>query len=165
MEYNPFSIEGRTILVTGASSGIGKATSIECSKMGAKVIITGRNEERLKDTFSQLSGEGHRIIVSDLSKDDDIERLVKEIDIVDGIVLCAGVALTLPIQFSTLEKFEDIFNINFFAQTELMRLAYKKKKVAKGGSIVVISSIGGNYDFTIGNAVYGASKRALSSFV
>ena len=67
MSYNPFSLEGKTVLVTGASSGIGKATAILCSKLGASVIITARNEERLKDTFSQLEGSDNKIIVADLS--------------------------------------------------------------------------------------------------
>ena len=58
MSYNPFSLEGKTILVTGASSGIGQTTAIECSKLGAKVVITGRNVERLQQTFSQLDGDG-----------------------------------------------------------------------------------------------------------
>ena len=76
MAYNPFTLEGKTILVTGASSGIGRATAIECSKMGASVIITGRNEERLNETFKALEGEGHQQIVADLTNQEDIDNLV-----------------------------------------------------------------------------------------
>ena len=69
MIYNPFSLEGRTVLVTGASSGIGRATAIECSRMGAIVIINGRSESRLQETYDSLSGDGHQMIVGDLTDD------------------------------------------------------------------------------------------------
>ena len=72
--YNPFSLEGKTILVTGASSGIGQATAIECSKMGAKLVITGRNAERLQETFNQLEGEGHQQIIADLANADGVRE-------------------------------------------------------------------------------------------
>lgn len=75
--YNPFSLEGKTILVTGASSGIGKATAIECSKMGAKVVLTGRNEAKLQQTYDLLMGNGHLMIVADLSCDVDISTIVE----------------------------------------------------------------------------------------
>ena len=68
MDYNPFSLLGKTILITGASSGIGKATAIECSKMGARVIITARNVERLEQTIKQMAGSDHEYIQADLSK-------------------------------------------------------------------------------------------------
>ena len=77
--YNPFSLEGKTILVTGASSGIGKATAIECSKMGAKVVLTGRNETKLQQTYDLLMGNGHLMIVADLSCDVDISTIVEKL--------------------------------------------------------------------------------------
>jgi short-subunit dehydrogenase len=77
--YNPFSLEGKTIFITGASSGIGRAIAIECSKIGAKVIISGRNELRLQETFNVLQGEGHKQIIADLSISIDIPRIVNEI--------------------------------------------------------------------------------------
>ena len=72
MSYNPYSLEGKTILVTGASSGIGKATAVECSKLGAGVVITGRDEKRLSDTFSLLQGDSHIQLVADLGKEEDL---------------------------------------------------------------------------------------------
>ena len=163
--YNPFSLEGKTILVTGASSGIGQATAIECSKMGAKLIITGRNQERLQETFSQLEGKGHLQIAAELTKADDVSNLVEQTLTLDGLVLCAGKGMTLPLGFATREKFDPIFNINFFAPIELIRLLLKKKRVAKSASLVLVSSIGGNWSFSLGNGIYGASKAALNSIM
>ncbi len=163
--YNPFSLEGKTILVTGASSGIGQATAIECSKMGAKVVMTGRNAERLQETFSQLEGEGHSWMTADLTKEDEIVSLVDKIDKINGLVLCAGKGLSLPIMFSTREKFDEIFNVNFFSPIELLRLLAKKKKLATESSVVFILSIGGTGRWTPGNAIYGSSKAALKSMV
>lgn len=161
--YNPFSLEGKTILVTGASSGIGQETAIQCSKMGARVIITARSEERLKQTLSQMEGDNHQIILAELTNRDDVERLVSEITMLQGLVLCAGKGVTSPFPFSTRDKYDEIFDINFFAPVELLRLLVKKKKLEKESSVVFVSSIGGVDSFYIGNGVYGASKAALNS--
>ena len=161
--YNPYSLLGKTILVTGASSGIGQATAIECSKLGAKVIITARNEERLQVTYNQLEGEGHKQIIADLTSQDGIERLLSSFDTISGLVLCAGKGLTMPVQFCTRDKFDDIFDINFFAPVEILRLCVKKRKLDKGSSVVFVSSIGGVETYLVGNSVYGASKAALTS--
>lgn len=163
--YNPFSLEGKIILVTGASSGIGKATAIECSKMGARVIITGRNEERLNETYKCLEGEGHCQIIAELTKSEDVENLVSKVGKLNGVVLCAGKGLTLPLLYSTPEKFSEIFNINFFSPVELLRLLVKKKCVEKESSVVFIDSIGGVRRWSHGNAIYGSSKAALSSVI
>jgi NAD(P)-dependent dehydrogenase (short-subunit alcohol dehydrogenase family) len=163
--YNPFSLEGKTILVTGASSGIGRQTAIECSKMGAKVIVCGRNQERLNETLSSMEGKGHVLFTGDLLEEGVINQLVLEIPNVDGAVLAAGRGLTLPFQFSTREKFDEIFNINFFSNVELLRMLAKKKKINANGSVVVIVSIGGTKKFAPGNGIYGAAKAALNSMV
>lgn len=167
IEYNPFSLTGKTILVTGASSGIGKQTAIECSKLGASLIITGRDMNRLQETFEMLDKRpaGHRMIGADLLLEEDIERLVSEVGKVDGVVLCAGKGLTLPVQFCTREKFDDIFNINFFSPIEVLRLLYKKKQINKEGSVVILASLGGTQIFSGSNSIYGASKAALNSMM
>ncbi len=167
MMYNPFKLEDKTILVTGASSGIGKQTAIECSRLGAKVIITGRDEARLNQTFNELEATGveHKQIIADLLNENDIERLVSEVDSVDGVVLCAGKGLTLPVQFCTREKFDDIFNINFFSPIEVLRLLFKKKQINKEGSVVILASLGGTQIYSGGNSIYGASKAALNSMM
>jgi short-subunit dehydrogenase len=126
MSYNPFTLGGKTILITGASSGIGRETAVSCSKMGAKLIITARNQERLNQTFDMLGGDGHRQILADLTCPEDLESLVAETGKIDGLVLCAGKSISLPVLFSTREKFEDIFSVNFYSPVELLRLLVKK---------------------------------------
>lgn len=164
MGYNPFSLEEKTILVTGASSGIGKQIAIECSRMGATVIATARNQERLRQTLDELeAGPIHQMILADLTVQSDIELLVDECPVINGIALCSGMGLTLPMQFATRDKMDDVFNTNFFAPFELLRLLYKKKKIQKQGAVVVLSSLGGTQIFSGSNGVYGASKAALSS--
>ena len=164
MDYNPFSLQGKTILVTGASSGIGQATAIVCAQMGAEVVITGRDAGRLQTTAT-LSGTVKNQIAADLTNSEDVERLVAALPPLDGAVLCAGNSTTLPLQFGTREKFDDMFNVNFFAPVELLRLMYKKKILQKGASVVLIASIGGTHSFMPGNGVYGASKAALNSLM
>lgn len=161
--YNPFSLEGKTILVTGASSGIGQSTAIECSKLGAKVIITARNEERLNETLRAMAGVGHQITIAELTNAEQVKTLVGELPVLDGVVLCAGKGMTLPFPFCTREKFDEIFNVNYFAPVELLRLLVKKKKMAINSSVVFVSSIGGVESFSLGNGIYGASKAAINS--
>lgn len=161
MNYNPFSLEGKTILVTGASSGIGRATAIECSKMGATLILNGRNEERLNETVVNCCGEGHICIPADLTNREELDRLINECPKVDGVILCSGIFNLTPCVFSTPEKFEHVYQTNLFAPIELSRILIKKKKVNKYGSIVFTSSIAALTEVA-GNSIYGSAKAALS---
>jgi len=165
--YNPFSLEGKTVLVTGASSGIGREIAIACSRMGATVVVTARNEERLQATLDSLesSGQEHRLLVADLTSSDEMTALVASLPSLDGAVLCAGNSTTLPLQFGSRDKFDEMFDVNFFAPVELLRMMYKKKILQKGASVVLMASIGGTHSFMPGNGVYGASKAALNSFM
>lgn len=166
--YNPYSLEGKTILVTGASSGIGKATAIEASKLGATVVITARDTVRLQETFDLLQGQEereHKQIIADITNESQLDALLSGVPTLQGLVLCAGKGLTLPIQFATREKFDDIFNVNFFAPVELMRMLFKKKKLDKESSVVILSSLGGTQIFSGGNGIYGASKSALNTIM
>lgn len=165
MSYNPFTLENKTILVTGASSGIGRAIAIECSKMGASVIITARNEKRLKGTFEQLSGEQPDYIIADLSKEYDIINLSEKCPRLDGLVNCAGFTKLSPFQFATREDYESVMNVNFFAPTELTRLLVKSKKLSKGSSIVFISSVSGVYCSAVASSIYSSSKGAVNGLV
>lgn len=162
---NPFSLVGKTILITGASSGIGKATALLCAEMGARLIICGRDKERLEAVLASLRGNGHQLFLGDLTCNEIVERLMAEMPSVDGVVMSAGRGTTVPLQFASREKLDDVFNTNFFASVELLRYLIRKKKLNNGASVVVILSIGGTRRFLAGNAVYGASKAALESIV
>lgn len=159
--YNPFTLSGKTILITGASSGIGRATAVECSKMGATVVVTGRNEERLSETFNLLNGENHITIVADLSKDEDLNRLVAQLPILNGVVHCAGIIKTLPFQFVNAAALSEMMEINFTAPTLISAQLIKNKKLIKGSSIVFISSVAGRYYTLPANSMYTASKSAI----
>jgi NAD(P)-dependent dehydrogenase (short-subunit alcohol dehydrogenase family) len=167
-DFNPYNLSGKTILVTGASSGIGKATAINASKLGATVVITARDEHRLKETFDSLecaASSTHKMILADLTVEEDVKKLLVEVPALDGLVLCAGKGLTLPLQFATREKFDDIFDVNFFAPVELLRMLFKKKLLQKSASVVLLASLGGTQIFSGGNGIYGASKSALNSIM
>ena len=161
--YNPFSLKGKTILVTGASSGIGKATAIECSKIGATVVITGRDEQRLNLTYSQLEGSGHLKLVADFKIEDELAALVNNIPEIDGLVNVAGIVKTLPFQFVNRVELMNIFDVNFFSPVLLSQKIVKARKLKKGSSIVFISSIEGTVTTHIGNSMYAASKGAVSA--
>lgn len=164
ISYNPFSLEGKTVLVTGASSGIGQATAIECAKMGAKVVFTGRNVERLQETFDQLEGEGHLQIAADINQEEDIERLVAECPALDGLVNNAGRGLSKPVNFIKLEDLQDVFQTNLFGVALLTKMLLKKKKLNKDASIVFTSSIS-SYMTAPGLSIYASSKAAISAYM
>lgn len=161
--YNPFSLDNKTLLVTGASSGIGRATAIECSKMGAHVILTGRNEQRLIETYELLESTGHEMYIADFNNENDLSKLINRIKNLDGIVNAAGIIKTLPFQFVNEAELLNIFHINFFMPVLLTEKMIKEKKLNRGGSIVFISSIEGILTVHIGNSMYAASKGALSA--
>lgn len=163
--YNPFSLEGKTILVTGASSGIGRGTAIECAKMGAKVVLSGRNEARLQETFASLDGEGHVVLCGDLNYEETRKEIVEKIPALTGVVYCAGISQIQMAKFMNLSSLEDIFQTNVFSPLMLNTLLLKKKKIQKNSSIIFISSISGVYRSQIGEGSYGASKAALTGYV
>ena len=162
--YNPYSLENKTILITGASSGIGRATAVECSKLGAKVVITARNEDRLKETFNMLDGDGHSIIVADLTNEDDVKSLATQCPPLDGVVSNAGVSISKPITFYAQKDIDLVFGANTFAPMCLNRWLLKKKKINNNGSIVFTSSAAA-FLSTIANGIYGTSKAALTSYM
>ena len=163
--YNPYSLEGKTVLVTGASSGIGRATAIECSKLGAKVVITARHEERLKETLSALEGDGHQLILCEVTSDDDLTNLVETVPMLDGLVCNAGINKLVPIRQLKAEDLNHIFEVNTFSSIILLQKLMKKKKLAEDASVVYTSSISGIGAAAVGESMYIASKGALSAFV
>ena len=162
--YNPFSLKEKIILVTGASSGIGRATAIECSKMGAKLVITGRNEERLIETLRLLDGEGHQYIVADLSNEKEIDQLVLKIPIVNGVVNSAGFNIVKLLPFIKASDLNEMIKLNLEAPILLTNQIVKNKKIKRDSSIVFVSSIG-KYIVAIGNCMYSATKGGLSAFM
>ena len=162
--YNPFSLIEKIILITGASSGIGRATAIECSKMGARLIITARNEERLKETLSLLEGEGHQYIVADLLKEESINELVSKVPVVSGFVNNAGFNIVKLLPFIKSEDLSKMLKVNLEAPILLTNEIVKKKKIAKNSSIVFVSSIG-KYIIAPANSMYSTTKGGLSAFM
>lgn len=163
MDNNVFGLEGKKILVTGASSGIGRATAIECSKAGATVYLTARNAERLEQTLAEMKGEGHRIVPADLTSIEDIQHLVDEVEVLDGVALIAGINDKLIIK-----KIDDSFitkmlSTNFSGPALLMKSLLKAKKINKYASIVFMSSVSAFYP-SVSNAMYAASKAAVNQF-
>ena len=162
-KLNPFSLEGKTILVTGASSGIGRGIAITCSKMGATIIINGRNKTKLNDTLSMMAGEGHSVIIGDLTDSVTLMSLVASLTKLDGIVHCAGIGNRVLCKNIAETDIDQIIGANFKAPVMLQTEILKQKKINKGASIVFIASI--SYDSpSIGNALYAASKGALISY-
>lgn len=165
--YNPFSLEGKNILVTGASSGIGRAIAIECSKMGANITITARNKERLNETLKMMKASlSHQVINADLSKEEDINVLVDKLPFkLDGIVHCAGLTIIKPFQHFKDENVNEIMGVNFYAPLFLTRNLLKRKMINKDSSIIFISSISGVLVSAYGGSIYSASKGAINGLV
>ena len=160
--FNPFSLKNKVILITGASSGIGKSIAIECSKMGATLIITGRDSDRLNDTYSQLHGEGHMQYLVDLTIDKDVSETVSQFPILDGIVHCAGILKKLPFKFLNRNEMHRIMDMNYYSPVLLSQSIVKHKKINRGASIVFISSIAAHVA-SYGSSAYMASKGAINS--
>lgn len=166
MEYNPFSLEGKTILVTGASSGIGRGICIQCARMGAKVVLVGRNEERLNETLSSMGGaDSHEVHTCELTDDESLNNLINNCPVLDGVVHCAGISQIVMAKNLDGNSIEHIFKTNVYAPLALNAGLLKKRKISKGGSIVFLSSISGNYATNIGESGYAATKAALAGYV
>ncbi len=165
-DNNPFRLTNKAIIVTGASSGIGRQCAIACSKLGAKVILIGRNTERLKDTLESMDKhQDHLLFTLDLLNYTRLDEILNEIGSslvkIDGIVNCAGISTTLPFRRVTPEKMDVFFQNNVTAAFNLCRLVTQKKLMAKdGGSIIFISSVMGIVGET-GKVLYGMTKGAL----
>lgn len=159
--YNPFSIEGKRLLITGAASGMGKATAISCAKMGAKVITVDINKDGLTETFNELEQHDHFQFDLDLVDEKTWERLLDEVSDIDGIACCAGIAAMKPFQFINQDDLDRVFRVNFFGPVMLVKTLLKKKKLKNNGSVVFVSSIDGPKITHNGNSAYSASKSAL----
>lgn len=158
-----YNLEGKTILVTGASSGIGRGIAVCSSQAGANVVIVGRNEAKLNATLEQMKGKGHEIIICDLSNTESLKTIVAQLPQFDGIVHCAGIGQRIPAKMLTESDVDKVMNINFKAPVLLQSELLQQKKVKKGASIVFIASIA-SWSPSVGNSVYSASKGAIISY-
>ena len=161
---NPFSLEGKTILVTGAASGIGRATAIQCSKMGAKVVLVDLNEQGLKDSMALISRDDTEFHALDLTDLDKLIKMVGSLPRLDGVASNAGIVLSLLAKFSESKDMERIFKINTFSHINLIQQLITQKKLNKGASIVFTSSMSGVYCGLAGGSLYGATKSAILGY-
>lgn len=159
---NPYNLQDKNILVTGGSSGIGRAIAVLCSELGAKVIIVGRNQKKLSESIGMMNENASSFVV-DLTSSDEMETLAEQIPKLNGIVHCAGIGHRKMARQITEEDVDLVMNINFKAPVLLQSMLLAKKKVSPGASIVFISSKAANSP-SIGNGVYSASKGALISY-
>ena len=157
-------IKGKTILITGASSGIGREIAIQCYNEGAHVIITGRDTDRLKETNSHILNDYSLAYCYDLSIEENIIELVDKLPKLDGVVFCAGLVEYLPIKFINKSKIQNTFSLNFDSQVILTQQLIKHKKLNVNSSLVYISSIASKLGVG-GTAMYAASKAALNAFM
>lgn len=162
-DYNPFSLKGKTILVTGASSGIGKGVAETCAKMGATVLINGRNAERLQETYTSLQPEKRQIYIADLTDSIQTNQLVTNLPLLDGVVHCAGIGHSKICKFINEEDIDSVMNANFKMTVMLQTKLIQHKKLKKASSVIFIASRAAESP-SIGNAIYSASKGAIISY-
>ncbi len=160
-----FSLIGKTILIVGGSRGIGRATAIQCSKAGGRMIIISRKMESLEKTLSLLDGGFNTAIPLDITDIESVSSTIPALPNLDGVVMCAGIGAMKPFLFSNRSDFEKVFDLNFFSTIEFLRLIIRHNKINKDGSVVFVSSIGGVFNHNVGNSIYGTSKAALNSIM
>ncbi|HEU4719242.1 MAG TPA: SDR family oxidoreductase [Bacteroidia bacterium] len=160
----PFHLDDKIILVTGASSGIGRQVAISISRMGGTCIISGRNEEALSETLGSLEGKGHISIAADLLDETGRKRLLEQLPATDGLVHCAGNVKAFPIRFLDQVRIDEMMKLNFDAAVLLTAGLLKNKKLKRDASLVYLSSISSKYP-PKGGSMYGSAKAALETFV
>lgn len=159
------TFEDKFILVTGASSGIGRQIAIDLATRGAQLILLGRNLEKLEET-KRLCPDSNQVslLAKDLNDHDFVTALSHVLnDNLDGIVFNAGKVKVNPIAFINCDDIDDLFDTNTKSNMLLMQFLLRKKKLNKNSSIVFVSSIATRKP-TVGNSVYNASKSALNGF-
>lgn len=163
MSASPFTLENKRILITGASSGIGRQVAVSANEAGAHVIISGRDETRLMETASLMMNKNVSIITCDLTDDELLAKQFAEITSVDGIVHCAGLVAPYPTSFLARKHVMETFNTNFIAPVILTSFLQRKKKINKDASLVFLSSISVDFPYE-GGAMYAASKAAIEAY-
>ncbi len=152
-----------TVLVTGASSGIGRAIAIACAAKGVTIVLSGRNVDRLKGTLAQMAGEGHIILPADLTDKAQREALAAQVPVLNGVVHCAGIGSRVLCKMLEQDDVQDVMEANFNAPVLLQAALLREKKIAAESSIVFIASAAATMP-SVGNAIYSASKAALIAY-
>lgn len=163
---NPMNLTGKRILVTGASSGIGRACAILAGRLGASVVLVARDEKRLGETLGQMPSGAHMLAPFDLRDLENYEELFRRCvseQKLNGIVHAAGIGPAMPIQSVSLAAMQEVMSVNYFAFMELVKW-FSKKKYSSGGSVVGISSVSGSAGWQ-GVSLYSGSKGAMDSSV
>lgn len=176
---NRFSLEGKTVLVTGASSGIGRAIAIACAEAGARVVLNGRNHERLEATLLELRSRTavletssldakrldaeHLVIPADLTDAEQRSALAEQVPVLDGVVHCAGIGSRVLCKMLEEQDVSRMMQANFEAPVLLQAELLREKKIAKEASIVFIASAAATMP-SVGNAIYSASKAAIIAY-
>lgn len=160
MSEDPFSLVGKRILVTGASSGIGRQIALGCAQLGAQLVVVGRNAERLGDTAAGLHGDGHTAILADLAMPPDLDRIAAECEPLNGVVHAAGIARLVPFRMIGKAHIDETFATNTYAPMLLTKALLAKKRIAAKGSIVFIASVASHIG-PMASGAYAASKSAL----
>lgn len=167
MSSTPFSLNGKTVLITGASSGIGRATAIECASMGASCcVLVARNESTLQETASLMDPECEVVtIVCDITDSQSLDEMVKSLPKLDGVVSNAGINKMQLVPYYNEGDIEKIFSVNCFSPMLLIKQLVKRKKLKNPSTVVFTASISGHSNVSPANGVYGASKSALSAYM
>lgn len=159
-----FSLSGKTILVTGASSGIGRATALLCAQMGAHVIAGGRDAERLNAVLAELPGDGHQMGQADLTDEAQLSMLLDMLPILDGCVFGAGAAETVPMRMVSQQHLMRMMSINYIAPVMLTQGLLKRKKLRDEASLVYVTAIA-EHTAPVATGIYSGAKAALKATV
>lgn len=167
-EFNPFSLKGKNIVISGAASGIARQCAISCSKMGARLILLDLNGEGLEETVTMLErSEEHFMAVVDLTEKEKVSEVVAQgvakIGKIHGLLNCAGISTTMPMKIVKEETLDKFFKVNVYTGYFLTQEVCKRTCLAEeGASIVFFSSVAGSYGSN-GKSVYSMTKGALKA--
>ncbi|WP_338499589.1 SDR family oxidoreductase [Delftia tsuruhatensis] len=161
---NAFSLRNKTVLVTGASSGLGRQIAISCSQRGAQVIITGRDKSRLQETFKQLKGEGHLQMLAEQTCAKERAALAQATPALHGVVHCAGKQMLSPIRLLSEALMTQMYAVNFLAPVMLTQQLFQNRKIAPGASIIFMLSTSAHIG-TPAVGPYSAMKSALLGII
>lgn len=164
MSASPFSLTGKTILITGAASGIGRATAKLCAEMGATLVLVDLNEKGLAETESEIKESVSATYALNLTDNEQVETMVSALPKLDGVASNAGIVFSLLAKFNEQKDMEKIFNVNTFSHINLIQAFINGKKLNKNASIVFTSSMSGVYCGIAGGSLYGATKAALAGY-